>query len=61
MKAQKVTVSRARAGYELANQQAARVILADSERYQGAMTEWARLVLRKAEPTITGPLFKAAA
>ena len=54
---EKRTVSRARAGYQKANEEAARIIAADP-RYQGLMREWARVIIELAQPTIQGPLFK---
>ena len=33
------------------NLEAARIILADTERYPGVMQEWARLILSRAERT----------
>lgn len=61
----KQTVSRARAGYQKANEEAARIILASEARYGGPdslMVQWARVVIEKAAPKDAecGPLFEAA-
>ena len=47
-------VSRARQTYADKNREAARIVLADSERYAGSMQEWARMVLA-GEAEWTGP------
>ena len=44
----KQTVSRARAGYQRANEEAATIIAADPAKYQGVMQEWADRILTKA-------------
>ena len=49
--------------YRAANETAARGILADLAKYGGPdslMAQWAALVIERAQPTIKGPLFKAA-
>ena len=51
---------RARQGYAASNLECAGIIAADPIRYPGMMQTWAVLVLQRAEPTIKGPLFKAA-
>ena len=60
----KRTVSRARTGYQQANEEAAGIVLQDIAKYGGdkaALVIWARMVLQHAEPTIKGPLFREAA
>jgi hypothetical protein len=47
--------------YTEQNIKAAHTIMAAAARYAGLPVEWARLVLARAERTITGPLFKRAA
>jgi hypothetical protein len=45
------------------NAAAARIIAADPAKYGGPdslMCQWARLVIERAQPTIKGPLFRAA-
>jgi hypothetical protein len=62
--ATKRTVSRVRAGYQQANEQAAGIVLQDIAKYGGegaGLVIWARMVLQRTEPTIKGPLFRAAA
>ena len=56
----KRTVSRARTGYQRQNEEAARIIAADPERYPGLPQQWAALVIEKQTATIRGPLFRAA-
>ena len=61
---QKQTVSRARVGYQQANEMAANLIASDPERYQGVLQEWADTILtRAAQPddALAGPLFRQAA
>ena len=60
----KPTVSRVRAGYQKQNEEAAGIVLQDVAKYggeQAALVQWARLVIDRQQPTITGPLFRAAA
>lgn len=60
--AEKQPVSRARIGYQRANEEAAGIVLQDVAKYggeQAALVQWARLVLSKAAPRIEGPLFAA--
>lgn len=57
---QKQTVSRARIGYQKANEEAAEIVLANIAIYggeQAGLVQWARLVIEKATPRIDGPLF----
>jgi hypothetical protein len=56
----KRTVSRARTGYQKANEEAARIIAANPVRYPGLPAQWAALVIEKQRPSIRGPLFKFA-
>ena len=60
----KTNVKKVRRAYDDANETAARVILADVERYGGEgslAVIWARLFLAKSVLTIKGRLFDAAA
>jgi hypothetical protein len=44
-----------------ANRQAAELILRDVLKYggeQAALVQWARFLLRKLEPSVSGPLFR---
>ena len=58
---QKQRVSRARAGYQRANEEAARIIAADPLRYPGLPQIWVALTIEKQQPAIRGPLFGKAA
>jgi hypothetical protein len=53
-------MKRITAGYDRANRAAAEIILADPK-YTGLAREWAELVMERAKPTITGPLFQGRA
>ena len=59
---QKQPVSRARAGYQKANEQAAGIIAGDPAKYpEGSLAaQWAAAIIEKQRPMIRGPLFKAA-
>jgi hypothetical protein len=60
----KQPVSRVRATYQQANEQAAHIVLQDVAKYggeQAALVQWARLVIEKQTATIKGPLFDKAA
>jgi hypothetical protein len=61
----KQTVSRARAGYQKANEEAAGIVLQDVAKYggeQAGLVIWARMIELKAAPKDAecGPLFRAA-
>ena len=60
----KQPVSRVRATYQQANEQAAHIVLQDVAKYGGegaGLVIWAHMILQRAEPTIRGPLFSRAA
>ena len=59
----KQTVSRARAGYQKANEEAAHIVLQDVAKYggeQAGLVQWARMIQANSVRQIKGPLFKAA-
>ena len=58
----KQSVSRARVGFDKQNELAARLVLADVQRYggeQAGLVIWARMLQAKTAPTIVGRLFTA--
>jgi hypothetical protein len=60
---QKPTVSRARIGYQQANEQASHIVLQDVAKYggeQAGLVQWARMIQANSIRQIKGPLFKAA-
>ena len=59
-----LSVSRVWAGYRVTNEDAARVILQNADKYggeSGLMVQWAVAVIEKQRPTVRGPLFSGMA